>query len=56
MDRRSLSSVSPPDLSHHVCSRATAVEMTCGVFASHCKGGAFVPFPLVERGNPLSNL
>ncbi|MCA9146601.1 MAG: gfo/Idh/MocA family oxidoreductase, partial [Planctomycetales bacterium] len=35
---------------------ATAVEMTCSVFESHCRGGAFVPFPLAERGNPLSNL
>lgn len=35
---------------------AVAVEMTCGVFESHRRGGAHVDFPLAERGNPLSKL
>lgn len=35
---------------------AVTVEMTCGVFESHRRGGAHVPYPLVERDNPLSKL
>jgi len=35
---------------------AVTVEMICGVFESHRQGGAHVPFPLKERGNPLSKL
>jgi len=31
---------------------AMAVEMICSVFESHRQGGARVPFPLTERGNP----
>ena len=31
-----------------------AVEMICSVFESHLQNGAFVPFPLVERGNPFA--
>jgi predicted dehydrogenase len=30
------------------------VEMICGIFASHLKGGGRVAFPLAERANPLS--
>ena len=33
---------------------ALAVEMICSVFESHLQNGAFVPFPLVERGNPFA--
>jgi predicted dehydrogenase len=35
---------------------AMAVEMTCSVFESHRRNGAWVSFPLAERGNPLSRL
>ena len=35
---------------------AMAVEMTCSVFESHRQNGAWVSFPLAERGNPLSKL
>ncbi|MDA0350084.1 MAG: Gfo/Idh/MocA family oxidoreductase [Verrucomicrobia bacterium] len=35
---------------------AMAVEMTCSVFESHRQNGAWVSFPLTERGNPLSRL
>lgn len=35
---------------------AMAVEMVCSVFESHRQGGARVPFPLTERGNPWEKL
>jgi hypothetical protein len=35
---------------------AMAVETTCSVFESHRQNGAWVSFPLAERGNPLSKL
>jgi len=35
---------------------ATAVEMTCSVFASHFQKGSHVSFPLAERDNPLKGL
>ena len=33
---------------------ALAVEMICSVFESHRQNGAFVSFPLQDRGNPLA--
>jgi predicted dehydrogenase len=39
-----------------LCSAAdgrVTVEMICAVFASHVRGGAPVPLPLMERGNSL---
>jgi predicted dehydrogenase len=35
---------------------ATTVEMICGVFESHRRGGETVDFPLEERGNALRSL
>ena len=35
---------------------AVTVEMICGVFESHCRGGSLVQIPLVERENPLGKL
>ena len=35
---------------------AVTVEMICGVFESHRRNGAHVPFPLTERGNPFGKL
>ena len=35
---------------------AVTVEMICGVFDSHRRGGARAPFPLEARGNALSKL
>ena len=35
---------------------AVTVEMICGVFESHRRDGARVPFPLEERGNALTKL
>jgi predicted dehydrogenase len=40
----------------HARQGALAVEMICSVFESHRQNGAFVPFPLIERGNPLRRL
>ena len=33
---------------------ALAAEMICSVLASHRQSGAFVSFPLQDRGNPLA--
>jgi predicted dehydrogenase len=35
---------------------ATTVEMICGVFESHRRRGATVPFPLNDRDHPLTKL
>ena len=34
---------------------ALTVEMVCAIFESHRRNGAFVPFPLSERDNPLNH-
>ena len=35
---------------------ALTIEMICGVFESHRRGGRAVPLPLAERGNALTKL
>jgi predicted dehydrogenase len=44
----------PPLCDAHASART--VEMICAVFESHRQGGKVVSFPLVDRGNPLTNL